>query len=184
MERPARNRLLLQHETGGSLSEPPRICGAPSRLATAALVCCAASLIAVAAPSFGVTPVHEAAVQPKGGKYSGKTTQASVQGSYRRIRFTVKGKRIRLTTEPVIRHGFCLSPPVFIEEGGPAVTKKISANGTFSFERTFEGSRINRIRGTFVDENTIEGTIRYFFYDSASGQCTAGKETPRFTAER
>jgi hypothetical protein len=43
---------------------------------------------------------------------------------------------------------------------------------------------MNRIKGTFVDEKTIEGKIRYFFPDSASGQCVAGKETPRFTATR
>jgi hypothetical protein len=155
------------------------------RALIAAVVCCAAvSLTAVAGPSFGETSVPNAAVQPKGGKYEGKTSQSSVEGSFRKIAFKVKGRRITLTTEPVIRHGFCLSPPVFVEEGAPPVRKKISGNGTFSFERTFEGSRINRIKGTFVDENTIEGTIRYFFPDSASGQCTAGKETRRFTAKR
>jgi hypothetical protein len=156
----------------------------PTRLAIATAVCCAASLAAVAAPSLGVTPVRDAAVQPKGGKYKGKTSQASVDGAFRRIRFTVKGSRITLTTEPVIRHGFCLSPPVFIEQGAPPVRKRISANGTFSFERTFVGSRINRIKGTFVDERTIEGTVRMYFPDSPSGQCVAGKKTPRFTAKR
>jgi hypothetical protein len=148
--------------------------------------CCAAVLLtALAGPSFGaLEPREAAAVQPRKGTYKGRTSQVSVQGSFRQIRFKVKGNLIKLVTEPVVRHGFCLSPPVFIEEGGPAVTKKISANGSFSFERTFEGSRFNRIRGTFVDEKTIEGTIRYYFPDSASGQCVAGKETPRFTAER
>jgi hypothetical protein len=144
----------------------------------------AVSLTVLAGPSFGETPVRDAAVQPRKGTYKGKTSQASVEAPFRQIAFKVKGKRITLTVEPVIRHDFCLSPPVFVEEGGPAVTKKISANGSFSFDRTFEGSRINRIRGTFVDDRTIEGTARYFFPDSASGQCAAGKETPRFTARR
>jgi hypothetical protein len=144
----------------------------------------AVSLTVLAGPSFGETPVRDAAVQPRKGTYKGKTSQVSVEAPFRQIAFKVKGKRITLTVEPVIRHDFCLSPPVFVEEGAPPVTKKISANGSFSFDRTFEGSRINRIRGTFVDDRTIEGTARYFFPDSASGQCAAGKETPRFTARR
>jgi hypothetical protein len=149
-----------------------------------AAVVLAVSLTALAGPSFGETPVRDAAVQPRKGTYKGKTSQASVEAPFRQIAFKVKGKRITLTVEPVIRHGFCLSPPVFVEEGAPPVTKKISGNGSFSFDRTFEGSRINRIRGTFVDDRTIEGAARYFFPDSASGQCAAGKETPRFTARR
>jgi hypothetical protein len=141
--------------------------------------------MAVAAPSFGALEAQDAAsVQPRKGTYKGKTSQASVEAPFRQIAFKVKGKRITLTVEPVIRHGFCVSPPVFVEEGAPPVTKKISRNGSFSFERTFEGSNINRIKGTFVDDRTIEGTARYFFPDSASGQCVAGKETPRFTARR
>jgi hypothetical protein len=107
-----------------------------------------------------------------------------VEAPFRQIALRVKGSRITLTTEPVIRHGFCVSPPVFVEEGAPPVTKKISRNGSFSFDRTFEGSRINRIKGTFIDERTIEGTIRYYFPDSASGECVAGKETPTFRARR
>jgi hypothetical protein len=141
-------------------------------------------LTAVAGPSFGAFEAHDAAVQPRKGTFKGKTSQVSVAGSHRRIAFKVRGRRITLTTEPVVRNGFCLSPPVFVEEGGPAVTKKISRNGSFSFERTFEGSKTNRIRGTFVDEGTIEGTIRYFFPQSASGQCAAGRVTPTFTARR
>jgi hypothetical protein len=145
-----------------------------------------AVVLATVASTSLAAPVASdaAAVQPKGGKYKGKTAQASVEAPFRKIAFQVKGRRITLTTEPVIRHGFCLSPPVFIEEGAPPVTKRISANGTFSFERTFEGSRFNRIRGRFVDEKTIEGTVRMYFPDSASGQCVAGKETPSFRAKR
>jgi hypothetical protein len=149
-----------------------------------AAVVLAVSLTALAGPSFGETPVRDAAVQPLKGTYKGKTSQASVEAPFRQIAFKVKGKRITLTVEPVIRHGFCLSPPVFIEEGAPPVTKKISRNGSFSFDRTFEGSKINRIKGTFVDDRTIEGTARYFFPDSASGQCVAGKEAPTFRAKR
>jgi hypothetical protein len=157
----------------------------PIRVSFVLLCCAAVALTAVAAPSLGA-PVAEdsAAVQPRKGTYKGKTSQASVEAPFRQIAFKVTGKRITLTVEPVIRHGFCLSPPVFVEQGEPAVTKKISGNGSFAFERTFEGSRMNLIRGTFVDEKTIEGRIRYFFPDSASGQCVAGKETPRFTATR
>ncbi len=155
-----------------------------ARALLASFICCAVTLTALAGPSFGEAPVPNAVVQPKGGKYSGKTSQVSVEAPFRNIAFRVKGRRITLTTEPVIRHGLCLSPPVFVEEGEPAVTKKISANGSFSFERTFEGSRFNRITGRFIDEKTIEGTARYYFPDSASGQCAAGKETPSFTAKR
>jgi hypothetical protein len=174
MDRPAKN---------GSLLGAAR--GAPLRLSFAFLCCAAVSLTAVAAPSFGETPVRDAAaVQPRKGTYKGKTSQVAVEGAFRKIAFKVNGRRITLTTEPVIRHGFCLSPPVFIEEGAPPVTKKISRNGSFSFERTFEGSRFNRIKGTFVDDRTIEGTIRYYFPDSASGQCVAGKVTPTFEAKR
>jgi hypothetical protein len=148
--------------------------------------CCAVvSLAAVASPSFAAPEAESAAsVQPRKGTYKGKTSQTSVEARFRQIRLKVTGRRITLITEPVIRHGFCLSPPVFVEEGEPAVTKRISGNGSFAFERTFEGSRMNLIRGTFVDEKTIEGRIRYFFPDSASGQCLAGKETPTFRARR
>jgi hypothetical protein len=158
---------------------------ARARAALAAGILAVVSASALAGPSFGAIEAQEAAsVQPRKGTYKGKTSQASVEAPFRQIALRVKGKRITLITEPVVRHGFCLSPPVFVEEGAPAVTKRISGNGTFAFERTFEGSRMNLIRGTFVDEKTIEGRIRYFFPDSASGQCVAGKETPRFTATR
>jgi hypothetical protein len=184
MDRQPNNGSLLQHFTGRAVARS-RIVGAPSRLLLASLLLCAAvSLGAVAGPSLGEVPIQRAAVTPMKGKYKGKTSQVSVAGSFRRIRFTVKGRRISLTTEPVIRHGDCLSAPVFIEGGSPPVTKRINSNGTFSFERTFEGSRFHRIKGTFVDERTIEGTARYFFFASASGLCAAGKEQPRFTASR
>jgi hypothetical protein len=156
-----------------------------ARILVALTSCAAVSLTAVASPSFGAPDAQEAAaVQPRKGTYKGKTSQVTVEGAFRKIAFKVNGRRITLTTEPVIRHGFCLSPPVFIEEGAPPVTKKISRNGSFSFDRTFEGSKINRIKGTFVDDRTIEGTARYFFPDSASGQCVAGKEAPTFRAKR
>jgi hypothetical protein len=170
MDRPAKASLVVQR---------------PVTVLAAVVVLAAVSLTALAGPSFGaLEPREDAAVQPRKGTYKGKTSQVSVEAPFRRIAFKVKGKRITLTVEPVIRHGFCLSPPVFVEEGAPPVTKKISANGSFAFDRTFEGSRINRIRGTFVDDRTIEGTARYFFPTSASGQCVAGKETPRFTVRR
>jgi hypothetical protein len=158
---------------------------ARARAAFAATTLAVVAAAILAGPSLGaVEPRNDASVQPRKGTYKGKTSQVSVEAPFRQIAFKVKGKRITLTVEPVLRHGFCLSPPVFVEQGGPAVTKKISGNGSFAFERTFEGSRMNLIRGTFVDEKTIEGRIRYFFPDSASGQCVAGKETPRFTATR
>jgi hypothetical protein len=150
----------------------------------AAAVIAAIALAGAAVPSFAAPKDQDGKVQPRKGTFKGKTSQVSVEGPFRQIAFRVKGRMITLTIEPVVRHGFCVSPPVFVEEGGPAVTKKISRKGSFSFERTFEGSRINRITGTFVDDGRIEGTIRYFFPDSASGQCAAGKETPTFTARR
>src|SRR5215218_10382577 len=104
MERQPRNGLLLEHETGGSYSEPPRICGAPSHHPSAARAALAAALLAavcvaaLAGPSFGaVEPRDDAAVQPRGGKYNGKTSQASVEPAFRKIAFRVKGRRITLT---------------------------------------------------------------------------------------
>jgi hypothetical protein len=75
----------------------------------------AAVLLTGAASSFGaIEPREDAAVQPRKGTYKGKTSQVSVEPAFRRITFKVKGRRITLTTEPVIRRGFCLSPPVFV----------------------------------------------------------------------
>jgi hypothetical protein len=151
----------------------------------ALVVCAAVGFTAITGPSFGSDgPITRAVAKPRSGNYKGTTTQQSVVASARRITFRVKSRRITLTTEPVVRRDFCLTPPVFIEEEGQVVTKKISRNGTFSFERTFVGQKVNRIRGTFVDDHTIEGTATYHFPASASGQCSAGKESPRFTAER
>jgi hypothetical protein len=168
------------------MERPRRVpSAARARAALAAAILAVVSVAALAGPSFGaVEPRDDAAVQPRGGKYNGKTSQESVEAAFRKIAFKVKGRKITLTTEPVVRHGSCLSPPVFIEEGASPVTKKISGNGSFSFERTFEGSQFNRISGRFVDEKTIEGTARYHFPDSASGQCVAGKATPSFRARR
>jgi hypothetical protein len=63
------------------------------------------------------------------------------------------------------------------------VERKIKG-GKFTFSATFSGSKINRIKGTFVDAETIEGELTYYFDASDSGLCSAGKKVTKFTARK
>jgi len=125
-----------------------------------------------------------ASVTPTKGTYSGHTKQDNVLKSARAIGFKVNGKRTRisLTTEPVIARQFCASPPVFLLDVNSVSTKL--KRGKFSFSATFSGSKINKIKGQFVTNKSIEGEITYFFATSDAGLCSAGKTTTTFTAKK
>jgi hypothetical protein len=143
-----------------------------------------ASALAVAVVGVGVVAgsAGGAKVQPQKGKYSGATKQSNVLKSARGIAFKVKGKKITLTTEPTVARGFCVAPPVFLIDG-KAVEAKIKG-GRFTFSRTFSGSKINKIKGTFIDEKSIEGELTYFFDASDAGLCSAGKKVTKFAAKK
>jgi hypothetical protein len=139
-------------------------------------------LLLAALGAWASTTAVGAAVQPKSGKYKGATQQESVLKSERAIKFRVKGRQITLVEEPAVAKGFCVSPPTFIEEEGKTVKSRISAGGTFSFTRTFLGSRFDRIRGRFIDDSRIEGEAVYHFHSSAT--CEGGKTRTTFKAKR
>jgi len=125
-----------------------------------------------------------APIEPKKGTYRGKTKQERVADSARRIELKLNAKktRITLTAEPAVARNFCISPPVFLLDQ-PSVTTKLK-RGRFGFSRTFVGSKINRIRGTFVTPEKIEGEAIYHFEDSDAGLCSAGRTKIRFTATK
>jgi hypothetical protein len=138
-----------------------------------ALTLLAGLLILVGGPSGA-----GAAVTHKDGRYTGKTAQEAVTGSFRRIQFTVKKGKVRLTTEPVVAKGLCLSTPVFTLDGNPR--RKLSGRGRFSFTRTFVGSKFDRISGRFVSPTEVEGFVVYHF--QAQDLCAGGKIKVRFAA--
>jgi hypothetical protein len=146
---------------------------------------CLALTVAVVSIALGagLAPAGAAKVQPKKGTYSGNTKQSNVLKSARAIAFKVKGKKITLTTEPVVAKGLCVSPPVFLIDPGQTVSTKIKG-GRFSFSATHVGSKINRIKGTFTSTETIEGEITYYFDDSATDLCQAGKKKTTFEIKR
>jgi len=150
----------------------PRIAAA----ATAALL--AALTLALAGPGIA------APVAPKKGTYKGKTSQRSVNASFRQIEFKVNGKRTRitLTVEPVVARNFCVSAPVFLAEGSSVSTKL--RRGRFAFTETFVGSKFHRIAGRFVAPDEIEGEATYWFAESDAGLCGAGSTTTKFSAEK
>jgi hypothetical protein len=142
------------------------------------------SLIAVVAAVAAIAPQGALAqtVVPKKGRYAGSTKQADVTKSARGIEFQVKGRKISLTKEPVIARGFCTSTPVFLLDV-EKVTVKLSRKGSFSFESTFIGTKIDRISGQFDANGNIEGTIVYHFRSSDTEVCTEGKATTTFSAK-
>ncbi len=115
----------------------------------------------------------------KTGTYRGKTMQASVSSGYRTLQFTVKKGRVTLTTEPTVARGLCLSTPVFTLDG--PVSKKLSGSRTFTFTHTFIGNKFDRIHGTFVSSDEIDGYAIYHF--PQQDLCSAGKVKVDFTAK-
>lgn len=117
---------------------------------------------------------------PRKGTFAGGTRQTTVSKMARQIEFKVKGRRITLTKEPVLRRSLCLSPPVFTIDGIPQA--RVRGGGAFKYVRTFVGSRFHRITGRFLDSKTIEGTAVYFF--QGTDLCTEGKVQVKFRATR
>jgi hypothetical protein len=131
-------------------------------------------LILVSGPSGA-----DAGVPHKDGRYRGATVQATVTPSYRALQFTVKKGKVRLTGEPVVAKGLCLSTPVFTVDGTP--TRKLSGRGRFTFTRTFIGSKFDRISGRFVSPTEVEGFVVYHF--QTQDLCAGGKTKVRFSAK-
>ena len=140
------------------------------RLVVLALVLLAA-LIVIAPVSAG------AGTAIKRGTYSGKTDQDAVATGFRRIQFTVsKGK---VTSEPIVARGLCLSTDVFTQDG--TSSKKLGRNRTFTLTHTFFGSKIDKIHGRFVSSNEVEGYAIYHFF--AQDLCLEGKTKVNFKAK-
>jgi hypothetical protein len=92
----------------------------------------------------------------------------------------MRKRKVTLIGEPTVAKGLCLSAPVFTLDGTP--TKRLSGRGTFTFTRTFVGSRFHRISGRFVSPTEIEGLVVHHF--QAQDLCAAGKVRARFSARR
>ncbi|MGZ5375591.1 MAG: hypothetical protein ACXWEF_03970 [Solirubrobacterales bacterium] len=137
-------------------------------------------LVALIVSAGPASIASAAAVKPKKGDYTGKTKTEDVIESVRVISFSVRGRTIKLTEEPVLRRHDCLSPPVFLLDQD-SVSAEISPSGEFSFERTVFGSRIDKIKGRFVSRNRIEGKVTDNF--PAQYLCKEGKKTVEFTAK-
>lgn len=135
---------------------------------------CVAALAWLPGPAGG-------AVDVKSGPYGGATQQQAVSPGFRSLRFTLtKKRRVRLTTEPVVAKGLCLSTPVFTLDGTPST--RVSGRGRFTFTRTFVGSRFHRISGRFISPTEVEGFVVYHFQDQ--DLCSGGKIRVRFAAKR
>lgn len=122
-------------------------------------------------PADAGTPV-------KRGQYSGKTQQDAVASAFRQVQFTVKKGKVTLTTEPTVARGYCLSTPVFTLDG--TVSTKLK-KGSFTFSKTFVGSKFDKIHGAFVSPNRVEGYAIYHF--QAQDLCSEGKTKVNFTAK-
>jgi hypothetical protein len=121
----------------------------------------------------------DAGVAVKSGLYKGKTTQRAVTDSFKRIQFKVKKGRVTLTLEPTVARESCVSTPVFTQDGKPR--SKLGRNGTFTFTRTFFGSKINKIHGRFVGPDEVEGFAIYHFFPQ--DLCSGGRARVNFTAK-
>jgi hypothetical protein len=139
-----------------------------------------ASIVAV---TPGVSPAQKrSAAVFKPGTFTGKTRQESVALDFRNVQFKVSKKgRVTLIREPVVRRDFCTTVPVFTLDGAQP-TKPLSRRGAFSFTSTFEGTKIDRIRGQFISPTRIEGTAVYNF--QGSDLCSPGATKVNFAANR
>jgi hypothetical protein len=139
---------------------------------------------AVGPLSAGGAPVTATGpIKPKKGEYKGNTSQERVVKSARTIVLKVSGKKnkISLTQEPAVARNQCIAAPVFLLDVD-RVTTKLGKGGKFKFTRTFIGSKIDRISGRFVSQDTIEGEALYNFRESDSGLCGAGSTKVKFDA--
>jgi len=119
----------------------------------------------------------------KPGTYVAKTKQETVAVEFRTFEFRLNKKgKATLLTEPVVRRGFCTSVPVFtLDEATP--TKPLSRRGAFRFTKTFEGNRIDSIKGRFASSTKVEGFAVYNF-QGQSDLCTPGSAKIAFKASR
>jgi hypothetical protein len=124
--------------------------------------------------------VADAGAPVKTGKYKGSTTQEAVTSSFRKIQFTVKKGKVKLTTEPSVARDDCVSAPVFTL-GGTTATKKLSRNRTFTFTHAFLGNKFDKIHGRFVSSDEVEGYALYHF--SGQDLCSQGRSKVNFTAK-
>jgi hypothetical protein len=117
------------------------------------------------------------------GSYLGKTKQETVAIDFRSFEFSLNKKgKVTLLTEPVVRKEFCTSVPVFTLDGATP-TKPLSRRGAFKFTSTFEGTRIDSIKGQFISSTKVEGFAVYNF-QGQSDLCTPGSVKVAFTATR
>jgi hypothetical protein len=114
----------------------------------------------------------------KTGKYAGKTTQAAVSDTFKRIQFTVKKGKVTITLEPSVARESCVSTPVFTLDG--TSSKKLGRGRAFTLTHTFLGNKIDKIHGKFVSSDEIQGYAIYHF--SAQDLCSGGKSKVNFTA--
>lgn len=114
----------------------------------------------------------------KSGQYKGKTSQEAVAPAFRQLQFKVKKGKVTLTTEPTVARSACLSTPVFTLDG--PVTTKLKKR-SFTFSQTFFGNKFDKIHGTFVSSNQVEGYALYHF--QAQDLCSEGKAKVNFTAK-
>jgi hypothetical protein len=132
-----------------------------------------AALVLAAGPGTGLSKGRF-----KTGKYSGKTTQESINTDFRHIQFTVKKGKVTLTAEPVVGRSLCVSTPVFTLDG--SIKKPLSGRGAFTFTKTFQGNKIDKIHGRFVSSNKVEGYAIYHFFGSEL--CSEGKTKVNWSA--
>jgi hypothetical protein len=123
--------------------------------------------------------VADAGVAVKTGLYKGKTTQQAVTDSFRAIKFKVKKGRVTLTAEPSVARESCISTSVFTQDGDPST--RLSRNRTFTFSRTFFGTKMDKIHGRFVAPNEVQGYAIYHFF--AQDLCSGGRAKVNFTAK-
>jgi hypothetical protein len=121
----------------------------------------------------------DAGVAIKTGTYKGKTLQQAVAPSFRSIQFTVKKGKVTLTREPAVAREGCVSTPVFTIDGFP--TKKLGKDRAFTFTHTFLGTKFDKIHGSFVAPDELEGYAIYHF--SAQDLCSGGRSKVNFTAK-
>jgi len=139
----------------------------------------AVALLMALSPGTGLAATKGKEVTSfKSGTYRGKTLQESVADDARRLELRVKKGKVTLLTEPVVRHGSCLSLPVFTL-GDVTPVKPLSGRGAFSFTSTFLGTKIDKIEGQFTTEKKIQGTAVYNF--AAADLCEEGVAKVKFT---
>ena len=124
------------------------------------------------------TVVAGAGTPVKTGKYNGSTTQQAVAPAFRKLAFTIKKGRVTITTEPSVARENCVSTPVFTLDGTSST--KLDRGRSFTLTHTFLGNKFDKIRGTFVSSDEIEGYAIYHF--PQQDLCSGGRSKVNFSA--